>query len=368
MDIGIPREIKDQEHRVAMIPGGVRALTRAGHTVFLEKSAGHGSGISDEEYLQSGATILNDAAELYERSGLILKVKEPLPVEYPHLREGQILFTFLHLAANPALTRVLIAQKVTAIAYETVEGGGGTLPILIPMSEVAGRMAVIIGTQYLQKRYGGSGILLGGVPGVEPGRVLILGSGTVGRNAARVAVGLGAQVILMNPWIAPLQLLDELWGGRVMTLAMNDHNVEGEAVKADLVIGAVLIPGARSPYLVSKETVSRMKKGSVIVDVSIDQGGCVETSRPTTHSDPVFEVNGVLHYCVANIPGIVPRTATYALSNITLPYVIRLADLGVVKACREDAGFSKGLNVYQGKMTHPSVAEALGMSWVSLPE
>jgi alanine dehydrogenase len=363
MKIGIPREIKDNEFRVAMTPSGVRALTLAGHTVDVEKGAGEGSGILDETFRDAGAAILSTAGEIYGRADVIVKVKEPLPSEYPHLREGQILFTFLHLAANLPLTQALMDRGVTAIAYETVAEEGGTLPILTPMSEVAGRMSVILGAQYLQRPHGGSGILLGGVPGVSPGRVLILGSGVVAQNAARMAVGLGAQVVMLCPWIGPLRHLDDLYQGRVMTVAMNEQNLEEEIRQADLVIGAVLVPGAKAPRLITRAMIRRMKKGSLIVDISIDQGGCAETSRPTTHSDPVYEVDGVLHYCVANIPGIVPRTSTFALSNATLPYVRRLADMGASEAFKEDPGFLKGVNVHRGRVTSRPVAASHGLPY-----
>ena len=358
MRIGIPKEIKDHEFRVGMTPEGVRALCRQGHTVWVQSGAGEGSGYPDVAYEAAGARIAKSLEEVYRASDLIVKVKEPLPPEYPLLREGQILMTFLHLAANPTLARVLVERGVSAIAYETVEEGG-RLPLLIPMSEVAGRLSVLLGAYYLQRTQGGRGVLLGGIPGVLPARVLVLGCGTVGRNAIQMAVGLGAQVVALNRWLPPMRELDALYRGRVLFRLLEDAVVEEEALQADLVIGAVLIPGGRAPYLIRKETVSRMKPGSVIVDVSIDQGGCVETSRPTTHSHPVYEVDGVLHYCVPNIPAAVPRTATQALANVTLPYILRVAREGLERAVDAWPALARGLNVHQGRIVHPEVARAL---------
>lgn len=361
MIIGIPKEIKDQEYRAAIVPAGVKTLTGFCHTVLIQTKAGTGSGISDEEYIAAGAVIIVSADELFERSDMIIKVKEPLPAEYSLLRSGQVLFTFLHLAADPKLTEALIKSSIIAIAYETVQLDDGSLPILIPMSEIAGRVAAIAGAYHLQMAQGGSGILISGVPGVLPGKVTILGAGTVGQNAARIAVGLGARVVMLNKSFKNLKYIDDIHDGRIATLSLNEHNIEQEVLSSDIVIGAVLVPGSKAPFLVSRELVARMQKGSVIVDVSIDQGGCVETSRPTTHSDPVYSVDGVIHYCVANMPGAFPRTSTIALTNVTLPYITKLANLGWERAINEDRTLAKGANIVEGKVTHPGVANAFGL-------
>lgn len=363
MIIGIPREIKVEEYRVAIVPAGVRVLVSDGHKVLVESGAGLGSGISDDDFTLAGAEIVNSAAEIYERSDMIMKVKEPQSTEFGLLRDGQILYTYLHLAAEPEVTKALIERKVNAVAYETIQLSDGTLPLLKPMSEVAGRMSVQVGAYFLQENNGGRGVLLGGVPGVAPGKITIIGGGVVGLNALKIAVGMGAHVTIINKGLERLAHIDDLYGGRVVTISSNKHNIEEAVLYSDLVIGAVLLAGARAPRLVTKEMVSRMKKGSVIVDVSIDQGGCVETSRRTTHRDPVYKVDGVTHYCVANMPGAVPRTSTFALTNATLPYALKIAKLGLDEAARKDAPLAKGINTYEGKLTNESVAEALGIKY-----
>jgi len=361
--VGVPKEIKNHEYRVAIVPAGVKALADAGHQVFIQEGAGVGSGISDEEYAAAGATILPSAAEVYERAEMIMKVKEPLPEEYDLLSEGQILYTYLHLAPAPELTAALLDRKVIGIAYETIELEDGSLPLLTPMSEVAGRLSVQVGARCLQKDVGGSGVLLGGVPGVLPGRVFIIGGGTVGTNAAKMAVGLGADVVIADISLPRLRELDDIFGGRVRTIMSNAQNIAEETAKADLVIGAVLLHGARAPRLVTREMVKNMRAGSVIVDVAIDQGGCVETARPTTHSDPTFVVDGVVHYCVANMPGAVARTSTYALTNATLPYALKIANMGILQAVASDGALARGLNVFKGKVTYPAVARDLGYDY-----
>ncbi|HZX48248.1 MAG TPA: alanine dehydrogenase [Nitrospirota bacterium] len=361
MKIGVPKEIKDQEFRVSMIPAGVRTLTGHGHTVLIQRGAGTGSGISDDEYIAAGGVIVNSAEELFRLSEMIVKVKEPVHNEYSLLRNGQVLFTFLHLAADRTLTEAIIKSGIIAIAYETVQTDNGSLPLLIPMSEIAGRVAAIAGAYHLQRSQGGSGILISGIPGVLPGKVTILGAGTVGQNAARIAVGLGASVVMLNRNFQNLRYIDDIHDGRIMTLSLNEHNIEEAVLSSDIVIGAVLIPGSKAPFLISKDLVGRMRKGSVIVDVSIDQGGCTETSRPTTHSDPVYNVEGVVHYCVANMPGAFPRTSTIALAGVTLPYIIKLANLGWRRAVKEDPSLVKGVNIAEGRVTHAGVAKAFGL-------
>ena len=361
MIIGIPKEIKDNEYRVAVVPSGVKVLRRNGHTVLIQSKAGDGSGLSDEEYVDAGGTVVQSAEEVFAQSDLVVKVKEPLPQEYPLLKRGQALFTFLHLASSRELTEALIKIGVVGIAYESVQLDDGTLPILTPMSEIAGRMAPIVASYHLQESRGGSGILISGVPGVSSGKVTVLGAGTVGQNAARIALGLGARVVIFDRNFKTLKHVDDLFGGRIMTLSANEHSIEKEVMSSDVVIGAVLIPGAKAPFVVRRELVSKMKKGSVIVDVSIDQGGCIETSRPTSHSNPVFDVDGVMHYCVVNMPGAFPRTATFALANMTLPYIIKLADSGWQTATQEDRSLARGLNVVDGKITCKAVAEAFGL-------
>lgn len=358
MIIGIPREIKDKEFRVGIVPAGVRKLAQSCHTVLVESGAGSGSGISDAEYEAAGAKLVADAAALYAEAELVMKVKEPLEREYAYLREGLILFTYLHLAPLPELTRVLLDKKVTAIAYETVRRDDGSLPLLAPMSEVAGRMAIQIGAHYLEKEAGGRGVLLGGVTGVEPGHVVILGSGTVGINAAQMAVGLGASVTVMGRNAARLAALEKTFAGKIRTKLSSRENIAAEISRADLVIGAVLVPGAAAPKLITRDMLPRMQTGAVLVDVSIDQGGCIETARPTTHSDPVYTVAGIIHYCVANMPGAVPRTSTFALTNATLPFADALANKGFHRAIQEDPALKKGLNTYNGRLTNREVAAA----------
>lgn len=365
MIIGVPKEIKDKEYRVAITPAGVDVLVKAEHKVIVERNAGVGSGISDEEYRKAGAETADTAQEVFKQADMIIKVKEPLPQEYPLLRKNQILFTYLHLAPVPELTKALMKSEIVAVAYETVELENGSLPLLTPMSEVAGKIAVQVGAYYLMRAHGGMGVLLGGVPGVEKGRVVIIGGGVVGTSAAKVAIGLGAKVVIINQTIERLRYLDNIFGDRVETLASNFYNIKKAVVEADLVIGAVLIKGAKAPHLVTREMISKMKKGSVIVDVSIDQGGCVETIKPTSHSDPIYEVDGVIHYGVTNMPGAVPRTSTFALTNATLPYIVKLANLGI-NALRQDHALAKGVNVFKGKITYKAVADAVGMDFAPL--
>ena len=361
MIIGVPKEIKDHEFRVGLTPGGARALAQAGHRVLVEVGAGVGSGLEDGQYKTAGAELVADKKALFERADLIVKVKEPLESEYPFFRKGQALFTYLHLAADRQLTEALLERQVYAIAYETVERPDRSLPILQPMSEVAGRLSVQIGAHYLERTQGGRGVLLGGVPGVAAGKVVVLGAGVVGTQAIRIAVGLGAQVTVFNLDRGRLEALDALYQGRIVTLASDPSWIEAAVLEADLVIGAVMVTGARTPVLVKRETVSRMKKGAVIVDVAVDQGGCVETTRPTSHSDPVYLVDGVLHYAVPNIPGIVPQTSTFALTNASIPFILRLAESGPEQAVRADPVLAKGLNLANGRVTCRGVAEAHGV-------
>lgn len=361
MIIGVPKEIKDKENRVALTPGGAHTLVLAGHRVLVESHAGEGSGFGDEEYRQSGAQLFPSAAEVWQSAEMVLKVKEPMAAEYGYLRPDLLLFTYLHLAAEEKLTRELMEKQVTAIAYETVELPDGSLPLLTPMSEVAGKMSIQVAAHYLEKTNGGRGKLLGGVPGVRPADVVVLGGGTVGTAAARVALGMGADVTIVDLQVDRLRYLAEVLHGSLTTLYSTPFNI-AEAVKfADVVIGAVLIKGAKAPKLVSAEMVQTMTPGSVIVDVAIDQGGSVATIHPTTHTNPVYEVNGVIHYGVTNMPGAVPRTSTYALSNATLPYARQLADLGFHRAIRENPALAKGVNVHAGQVTYPAVAQAFGM-------
>jgi alanine dehydrogenase len=357
--VGVPREIKPGEQRVALTPAGVRALVEAGHRVVVERGAGSGSSIRDEAYTREGAAA-TAVDEVWAQAELILKVKEPVAEEYPRMRAGQIVFTYLHLAAAPELARALQAADVIAIAYETVQRADGSLPLLAPMSEVAGRLAVQEGAFYLAKAHGGRGILLAGVPGVPPGNVAVLGAGIVGINAARIALGLGADVSILDINLDRLRAVDDLFHGRVITLMSNSFNVDQVLRRADLLVGAVLVAGARAPVLVTKEMVATMKEGSVIVDVAVDQGGSVETIQPTTLLDPTYVVSGVVHYGVANMPALVPRTSTFALTNATLPYALDLAGRGVVAAVRRNPALAKGVNVWRGRMVHPAVAHALG--------
>jgi alanine dehydrogenase len=358
MIVGVPKEIKDHEYRVSVTPDGVRALRQAGHDVLIEPSSGIGSGYSDEDYRNAGATMAESKEQLFQQATIIVKVKEPLLSECRFFHPGQILFTYLHLASLPDLTKALLDTRITAIAYETIETKDGTLPMLKPMSEIAGRMSVQIGARYLEKTQGGRGLLLAGVPGVEPGKVVVLGAGVVGQSATQIAVGMGAQVTVINLDLERLRALDELYRGRIVTRASTQAAIDESVMAADLVIGAVLVPGARAPKLVSRELVARMKPGAVVVDVAVDQGGCFETTKPTTHSDPVYVVDGVLHYCVSNMPGIVPRTSTAALTNATLPYLLRLASQGVKEAVQADPGLAKGVNLSGGKITCRAVADA----------
>lgn len=356
MIIGIPKEIKEHEYRVGITPACVRELKKEGHRIIVEKSAGEGSGFFDKDYQKAEAEI-SDKTALFKESELIVKVKEPLPSEYNLFWDGQALFTFLHLAANPELTTFLLKKNIAGFAYETLEENG-ILPLLTPMSEVAGSMAPVIAAYYLQRIHGGEGILLSGVEGVPPARVVILGAGVVGMNAARVALGIGARVTVINRGIEKLQRIDELFHGDVDTLSATKENIESEVLRTDVLIGAVLIPGARTPTLVSKDLVSKMKKGAVIVDVSVDQGGCIETTRPTTHNNPTYTVNGVVHYTVANMPGAYPKTSTLALTNRTLSYIKTLAKNGIEKATRENKPLRSALNIYRGKIMHKALAES----------
>jgi alanine dehydrogenase len=368
MKIGVPTEIKSDEYRVAVTPAGVRELSEHGHEVLVEAGAGEGSAITDTDYEAQGATIVPDAAGVFEAAEMVLHVKELQPEEIEMLRPGQLLFTYLHLAPDPEQTRGLCGSGVTAIAYETVEDAHGRLPLLAPMSEVAGKIATQAGAFMLEKPLGGRGILLGGVPGVAAANVMVIGGGVVGMNAAFIAIGMEADVFVFDRSIDRLRELEVIFGGRCSTVYSTRLAVEEMLPNADLVIGAVLVHGARAPYVIKREQLALMKPGAVLVDVAIDQGGCFETSRPTTHRDPTFEVDGITHYCVANMPGAVPITSTYALTNATLPYAIALADLGVDEAIRRDPGLRPGVNVAGGNVTHPAVAEGVGMEYVAVED
>ena len=363
MLIGVPKEIKISENRVGLTEAGVRQLVKDGHTVFVQKDAGVGSRISNDDYVSAGAKILDTAQDIYDKADMIMKVKEPLPDEYELLRENQILYTYLHLAAEPKLTKVLCERQVKAIAYETIQLDDGSLPLLTPMSEVAGRMATQIGAFYLQKDHGGKGILLGGVTGVQRGKVTIIGGGVVGINAARMAVGLGADVTVLDLNHKRLEYLDDVFQGRLNVLYSNVQNIEKSVADSDLLIGGVLVTGWKAPVLVTKEMIASMQTGSVVVDVAVDQGGCIETCKPTSHQNPVYEVNGVIHYCVPNMPGVVARTSTYALANATFKYGSLLAQLGVEDAIAKDASLFKGLNVYGGAICYEPVARSLNMDY-----
>ena len=368
MIIGVPKEIKNNENRVAITPSGVIQLIGAGHTVLIEKNAGEGSSFSNAEYEQAGAKIINSASEVWEKAQMILKVKEPLPSEYPYFRPGLIIFTYLHLANESQLARALIENKVTAIAYETLSVNK-TLPLLTPMSEVAGRMAVQIGAQYLEKSEGGKGILLSGIPGVKRGKVTIIGGGVVGTNAAKIALGFGADVTIVDLNSNRLRQLEEIFGTRIQTLMSNSYNIADAVKESDLVIGSVLIPGAKAPKLVTEEMVKTMQPGSVIVDVAIDQGGNFETvDHPTTHDDPIFVKHGVIHYAVSNIPGAVPRTSTIGLTNVTIPYAVEIANKGLVKAITESEVIKSAVNVLNGKVTYEAVARDLGLTYVTVED
>jgi alanine dehydrogenase len=365
MIIGVPKEIKDNEARVGVTPAGAKALTEAGHKVLVETQAGALSGFPDEDYQDAGAEMVGEAGHVWGKSEMVVKVKEPIEREYVFFREGLVLFTYLHLAPLPALTDKLLETKIIGIAYETVRDRQGTLPLLTPMSEVAGRMSVQVGATYLEKEHGGRGILLGGVPGVPPAHVTILGGGVVGTNAAKIALGFGAKVTLVDVNLNRLRELDDIFNGRLYTLASNSYNVAHATKEADLVIGGVLIPGATAPRIVTRAMVADMKKGAVIVDVAIDQGGCVETARPTSHSNPSYVVDGVVHYCVTNMPGAVPHTSTLALTNSTFPYLLRIANLGVREALKQDAGLAEGLNTWMGTLTYRGVAESQQRAWTA---
>ncbi|MBI4744669.1 MAG: alanine dehydrogenase [Actinobacteria bacterium] len=368
MIIGIPKEIKDNEYRVAITPAGVEEFVKHKHRVIIESGAGIGSGIADQDYIDAGAEILNKAKEIWSEAEFILKVKEPLKSEYSLMRKNQIIFTFLHLASEKELAEALILKKVVAIAYETIQFRDKSLPLLIPMSQIAGRMSIQIGAHLLEKMSGGRGLLLGGVPGVAPADVVIIGAGNVGVNAARIAIGMGASVTILNQGVTRLSHIDNIFSNRIKTRVSNRYNIEKSVLQADLIIGAVLVPGTKTPFLVTEEMVKRMKKGSVIIDVSIDQGGCVETSRPTTHSEPTFVKYDVVHYGVTNIPGIAPFTATWALTNVTLPFALRIANHGLESAIIESEAIRQGINIIDGKVVYKPVAKAHKLEYVSISE
>jgi alanine dehydrogenase len=366
MIVGVPKEVKTDEYRVAMTPVGVEELTRGGHSVLIETGAGSGSGISDELYSNCGAEIVADGGHIWNRSDMVVKVKEPLPDEWPLMRDGQVVFTYFHFAANEDLTRAVMNSGCIAIAYETIRDSKGTLPLLTPMSEVAGRMSIQEGAKFLERPFQGRGILLGGVPGVAPANVVVLGGGIVGANAAKVAAGLGANVIILDINLDRLRYLDDVMPPNVSTVFSDRHNILAGCSQADLIIGAVLIPGARAPFLIRRDDLKRMVPRAVIVDVAIDQGGCVETSRPTTHSKPTYIVDDVVHYCVTNMPGAVGRTSTYALTNVTLPYVLQLANKGVDKATRDNPALAEGVNITRGNVTNSAVAATFGFNCVAV--
>jgi alanine dehydrogenase len=366
MIVGVPKEIKNKENRVGMVIAGVRAMKQHGHTVLVEKNAGLGAGITNEQYEAAGAKLVGTPKEIFDKADMIIKVKEPLPEEYSLLREGQILYTYLHLAADERLTKALLERKIIGIAYETIQPADKSLPLLSPMSAVAGRMATQIGATYLQHDHGGKGILLGGVTGVDRAEVIVLGGGVVGINAAKMAIGLGAKVTMLDVHVPRLEYLSDVFGNEITTLYSNSENIEKCVKKADLLIGAVLVPGAKAPQLVSKEMVSTMAKGSVIIDVAVDQGGSVATCRPTSHEHPTYDVDGVIHYAVPNMPGAVPRTSTYGLTNVTLKYALQLADMGWREAASKDEALSKGFNLCEGKLVYKQVAEDLGLPFSPL--
>jgi len=364
--VGLPKEIKDNEYRVGLTPAGVRALTDAGHQVIVEKNAGEGSGFDDALYQKAGAQIIDSADDVWSRADMIVKVKEPIAPEYPRMRDSQLLFTYLHLAPDRELTDQLIKRKVTGIAYETITDRRGGLPLLTPMSEVAGRMAIQVGAHYLEKMAGGRGILLGGVPGVPAARVVIIGGGVVGTNAAKIAVGMGAHVTIIDNNLDRLRELDDIFLSKISTLASSAYMIHDAISTADLIVGAVLVPGAAAPRLVTRSMLKDVPNGAVIVDVAVDQGGCIETTHPTTHSNPTYYVEGVLHYCVANMPGAVPRTSTFALTNATLPYTLKLANQGFLEAISSDSGLKAGVNTFAGHCTYQAVAEAQNLSYTSI--
>jgi alanine dehydrogenase len=363
MIIGVPKEVKDHETRVGLVPSGATALREAGHEVLVQSTAGAGSALTDGEYAAAGATILPTAEEVWRRADLVVKVKEPQSSEYDHLRPGLILFTYLHLAPLPDLTNRMLEAKVNGVAYETIHDPDGSLPLLTPMSEVAGRMSVQVGAQYLEAPNGGRGVLLGGVPGVAPANCVIIGGGVVGTNAAKIALGMGAHVAMIDRNLNRLRQLDDIFGGQIVTLASNSWTISENLKTADLVVGAVLIPGASAPKVVRRDMIANMKRGAVVVDVAIDQGGCFETSHATTHTDPIYFVDGVLHYCVSNMPAAVPYTSTFALTNATFPFLLELANKGLERAVTEHAGLREGVNTYNGFVTHAGVAESQGRQW-----
>ncbi len=366
MKIGLPKEIKDNEYRVGLTPAGVQALSDAGHDLFVERSAGEGSGFEDLAYTNAGAAILETADEIWEAGDMIVKVKEPIAPEYPRMREDQMLFTYLHLAPELELTKQLMERKVTGVAYETITDENGTLPLLTPMSEVAGRMSVQVGATYLEKMNGGKGVLIGGVPGVPAADVVVIGGGVVGTEAAKMAIGLGGHVTIIDINLERLRELDDIFLSKIQTLASSRYQIEEAISHADLIIGAVLIPGAAAPKLITREMLKLIPNGSVLVDVAVDQGGCFETTRATTHSNPTYYEEGVLHYCVANMPGAVPRTSTFALTNATLPYALNLANKGFEQAIKDDEGLAEGVNTYAGKLTYEAVATSQDLEYTPL--
>ena len=368
MIIGVPKEIKTHENRVSLLPGGVTKMKRNGHEVLVEKGAGVGSGFPDEKYIEAGATIMDDVDELWDKAEMIMKVKEPIEVEYPRMKEGQVIFTYFHFAASEALTEAVEESGSIAIAYETVEHIDGSLPLLVPMSEVAGRMASQEGAKYLEKSQGGRGVLLGGIPGVKPANVMVLGGGIVGVNAAKIAAGMGANVTIMDISMPRLRYLDDVMAKNVDTMFSSEANIRNMLPNVDMVIGAVLLPGAKAPHLITKDMLSSMQKGSVMVDVAIDQGGCFETSKPTTHDDPIYEVDGVVHYCVTNMPGAVPYTSTLGLTNVTLPYAVDLANKGWKQALKDDTELKKGLNIAGGEIVYKPVAEAFDKDFTAIDQ
>ena len=366
MIIGVPKEVKTREYRVGLVPGGAAALVGRGHTVLIEKSAGVGSGIPDAAYEAAGAKIVEKAADVWGRAEMVVKVKEPIASEYGLMKEGQTVYTYFHLAADKPLTKALLERKITAVAYETIQTPDGQLPLLKPMSEVAGRMAVQVGALHLQKEHGGKGVLLSGVPGVRRGKVVILGGGVVGTNSAKLASGMGAETVVLDVNINRLAYLDDVFGSRITPIYSDPAQVQHYVREADLVIGGVLIPGAKAPKLVSEKLISEMQPGSVVVDVAVDQGGCIETCHPTTHDNPTYMVHGVVHYCVANMPGAVAQTSTFALNNATISWGLKLADLGVVEAVKRDEALALGVNTFDGHCTYKAVAEAHGLPWTPL--
>ena len=368
MRVGVPREVKAYEYRVAITPAGVHELVAHGHQVVIEAGAGEGSMITDEEFAAEGAVIVGEADEVWGGADMVLKVKEPQPEEYGRLGQGQILFTYLHLAASRQCTDALVGSGATGVAYETVENPGGMLPLLYPMSEVAGRMSTQVGAHCLERELGGRGVLMGGVSGVQPARVVILGAGTVGSNAAAVAVGMGADTVVLDRDVEKLRRLDTIFQGRLRTIVSNTYEIRAAALQADLIIGAVLVTGAKTPKLVSRDLVRQLRSGTVLVDVAVDQGGCFEDSRPTTHADPTYVVEQSIFYCVANMPGAVPHTSTYALTNVTLPYAVDIADEGLRRACATHPALAKGVNVVDGRIVYQAVAEAHGLAWTPLAE